>query len=354
MKRFYILAALLTAAVGAMACTSMIVTARASASGRPLLWKHRDTGADNNFLAKVEATDSTYAYVGLFNAGDSLLSEAWMGMNERGFAIMNTASYNLAPDTAQYKDREAEVMSQALARCTTVADFERLLSERPHPMGVQANFGVIDASGGAAYFEAWDDGFNRFDVENEPTGVMIRTNYSVSGVDGRGYGYIRYATAERLTAEAVASGAVTPMLFTETLSRSFYHGLTGHDYLAEGERYVADYDFIPRDISTSSIVVEGVADAKDAADMRMWAVLGYPPCSPVEVVTLDSIPEQLQPSGDDMRSEACDRAMELRRTAIPFEGGNGRHYLDLNVLRPIIERMHEQSMKIYEKNYRTL
>ena len=132
MKRlFFSVIILLVAGIVCEACTSAIVAASRSASGRPILWKNRDTGADNNFLARVEPTDSTFGFIGLFNAGDSALSEAWMGMNDAGFAIMNTASYNLAPDTAAYKDREGAVMAAALARCRTVADFYNPVYETP-------------------------------------------------------------------------------------------------------------------------------------------------------------------------------------------------------------------------------
>lgn len=78
------------AAVAADACTSLLAS-RAATAGSPLLWKHRDTGTEHNFIERVDATDSTFAFVALFNGGDSLLAEAWTGMNEAGFAVMNTA-----------------------------------------------------------------------------------------------------------------------------------------------------------------------------------------------------------------------------------------------------------------------
>ncbi|MDE6693909.1 MAG: hypothetical protein K2K05_11040, partial [Muribaculaceae bacterium] len=80
------------------ACTSMLVSAKASGTGRPLMWKHRDTGTEHNYIDKVPARGGYHGYVALYNGGDAKQSEAWMGMNDAGFAIMNTASYNLAPD----------------------------------------------------------------------------------------------------------------------------------------------------------------------------------------------------------------------------------------------------------------
>lgn len=75
----------LAAWASASGCTSALVGATATADGRMLLWKHRDTGHQENFVDCVAATDSTLAYVALFNAGDSLRREAWIGFNEAGF-----------------------------------------------------------------------------------------------------------------------------------------------------------------------------------------------------------------------------------------------------------------------------
>ncbi len=333
MKRMSLSLLLLCGAfISACGCTSMIVAARASSTGRPLLWKHRDTGADNNFLIRVDAAGDSQGYVGLFNGGDSLLTEAWMGMNDAGFAIMNTASYNLAPDTAAFKDQEGRVMRRALETCRTVADFENLLDSLPKPLGVQANFGLIDALGGAAYFETNDYSWTRFDAADEPTGVLIRTNYSLSGVRGEGSGYIRYCAAQHLAASAIQTGTVSPELLTDTLSRSFYHGLTRQDYLADGQRYVVDQDFIPRNISTATIVIEGVNDAGSAGSMRMRAALGYPPCAEALTVTLRDVPEGFLPDAS-WRSPACEAAMQERRALSPYTGGSGLRYIDLERLR---------------------
>lgn len=337
MKRLLILVSVFVlVGFASEACTSAIVSAAKSATGRPILWKNRDTGAENNFLARVEPTDTTYGFIGLYNAGDSTLKEAWMGMNDVGFAIMNTASYNLAPDTASFKDQEGVVMAAALACCRTVADFEQLLTEWPRPMGVQANFGVIDACGGAAYFETDDYEWTRFDVADDSRGYIVRTNFSVTGRAGEGFGYIRYNAAEHLIEQATE---IVPQLFVDGLSCSYYHGLTGHDYLAEGEHYVADRDFIPRDITTASIAIEGVNSPDETDLMTMWVALGYPPCAPTYRVAGRDIPAQLAPSGAGYRSEACDESMRLRDAARPFVGGSGPNYLDLDKIRDCVRRL---------------
>lgn len=344
-KFIFCIAAVSSASMNSAACTSAIVSAGASSTGRPLLWKHRDTGADNNFLIRVEPRDGEIGYVGLFNGGDSLLAEAWMGMNDAGFAIMNTASYNLAPDTAAYKDQEGVVMARALKTCRTLADFEHLLASLPKPMGVQANFGVIDGNGGAAYYETDDYSFKKFDVDDTEHGIIIRSNYSFSGAEGCGYGYVRYNTAADLIRGSMKEGKIAPELFTECLSRSFYHSLIGRDMYMDD--YVVDQDFIPRNISTSSIVIEGAGNCDDCTEMLMWAALGYPPCAETKAVTLTEIPADFGPEGAGWRSPACDEAMRLRRSAIPYPGGSGPKYLDMRVIRPINDSMKARSLNNY-------
>ena len=328
----------------AFGCTSMIISAERSASGRPLLWKHRDTGADNNFIARVEPTDSTAGYVGLFNAGDSLLAEAWMGMNDRGFAIMNTASYNVAPLESDLEDQEAALMTQALRLCTTVDDFAELLAELPKPLGVQANFGVIDAQGGAAYFETSDRQWQRYDVADSPDGYLIRTNHSIGGIPGKGRGYVRYATTEKLAREH--QGGFTASDLTEGFSRQYYHGLIGREMSSDS--IVVDVDFIPRPISTSSLVVEGIVEGMNADDMRMWGTLGYPPCGVSQWITLSEIPEDFGP-GEAWRSSACDEAFARYRSALPQTIGGDNPYLDMTVLRPLIEEAREASLNNFNK-----
>ena len=346
MKRLLFLLCVLGAGLNvALGCTSMIVSGAYTADGRPLMWKHRDTGATNNFLARVEPRDGRHGYVGLFNGGDSLLAEAWMGMNDAGFSIMNTASYNLAPDTAKYVDQEGAVMSLALQECATVDDFERMLAGLPKPMGVQANFGVIDGRGGAAYFETDDHGWTRYDVGDS---LLVRTNFSVSGREGEGMGYIRYATALHLSEEPMKSRSFTPLTFTEDMSRSFYHGLMGRDMY--GDDYVVNQDFIPRDISTSSLVVVGVKPGDDPSGIRMWGALGYPPCSAGRWISLEEIPDGFGPDGE-WESVACREAMDLRKTLWPFTGGSGKKYIDLKKLRAISERKHREAVASYGERH---
>ena len=314
------------------ACTSAIVGASRSATGRPMMWKHRDTGTEHNFVDRVEKP-GCIGYIGLFNGGDSLRREAWMGMNDAGFMIMNTASYNLAPDTAQLKDREGDVMRRALEVCRTVDDFRSLLDTLARPMGVQANFGVLDASGAGGYFETDDVGYIPY-MLSDSVPVIIRTNYSVSGNDTDGYGYIRYANAEYLLGDKIDKGGIKPSDFTEGLSLSYYHSLLGRDFLADTTfRWVVDQDFIPRRSSSASIVmVAGETPDKNYMGVR----LGYPPVADLYIVGLKDIPEAVRPTEEGVRARACNESIDRKRLAFPIGRGSGPNYIDLEYVRSVI------------------
>ena len=229
--RFVVLIPLCATSLFSNACTSAIVSGRFTKDGRPLLWKNRDTESLHNKL--MYFTDGRYDCIGLVNADDSLGKEIWMGMNSKGFAIMNTASYNLnIGDTSKAKDREGLIIKRALQQCANLIDFEELLAKLPKPYGVEANFGAIDAEGNGAFFETSNSGFTRFDVNDPsvaPMGYLIRTNYSYSGKPDQGQGYIRYATEEKLFYNAAATGNLSLDFLVHDAPRSLYHSLTGTD-----------------------------------------------------------------------------------------------------------------------------
>ena len=84
------------ASTEAGACTTAVIGAGASESGRPMLWKQRDTDNPFNVLVHIPAAEGCYAYTAVFNADDTGRNAVYAGSNEKGFAIMNNMSYNLA------------------------------------------------------------------------------------------------------------------------------------------------------------------------------------------------------------------------------------------------------------------
>lgn len=264
----------LLAFVKAEACTTAVIPASASRTGRPLLWKQRDTSEEANHLAHFRG--ERYAFTGLVDTADTLLESVWCGANEAGFAIANNVSYNLRPDSLENKPYEGLVMKRALGCCATVDDFERMLREMPHPNGLETNYGVIDAAGGAAYFEVWDYGYTRYDAADTPEGYLWRTNFSLSGRPDEGRGYTRYATAEE-TMAAEAAEKFSPEWLLDFLGRSFRNAVLGTDLMQEplpASGLVLDVDYIPRYTTTASIVIEGVAAGEAPNSAVLWCAPG--------------------------------------------------------------------------------
>ena len=166
MKRYLFIIALLLAGVVAYdlyGCTTFIISGKYTPDGRPILNKHRDTGNTDNALAIFN--DDKYRYAGLLNSDNKWSTEIWGGYNSAGFAIMNSVAYNKnIGDTTKFGDQEGRIMKLALQNCATIDEFEKLLTDLPKPLGVDSNFGVIDAFGGAAYFETGNYCLSRIDA----------------------------------------------------------------------------------------------------------------------------------------------------------------------------------------------
>lgn len=360
-KQVLILAFLLAGALGALACTSAIISGSKTASGRPLLWKHRDTGCPDNRVELIKAHDNCYEFVAIFDATDPCDTAAWTGFNEAGFAIMNTASYNLNNDDIpeSQMDREGVVMKLALEHCATVNDFEQLLLSLPMPLGVEANFGVIDAQGHGAYFETGNYSFKRFNLEDAPNGVLTRTNYSYSGRPDEGMGYVRETSEKYLLAPHIAAADFTPALFTEEISRTFYHSLLGKDFTHSGDEWIVDQDFIPRRLSTASIVIEGVSPGESPALTTMWIALGYPPCAETFAARLGAaggVPVELNGTTPDNHSPQCDIVKERKAQVFSIERGNGQHYLNLSKLynnagTGYCQQLVKKNLEMYKREY---
>ena len=336
--------------VPAEACTSAVISGRATKSGRPLLWKHRDTGTEWNHIEYLKG--KRFAFTGLVNSADEERKEVWAGANERGFAIMNTASYNMKPDSLKYlPEREGEIMKQALGECATVAEFEEFLKNMPQPRALETNFGVIDAEGGAAYFEVWDYGYTKYDANDAaqyPNGYIIRSNYSFSGAQDEGMGYIRYQNAEYLLHKAYATGALSAEWIFSSASRSFYHAILGNDALSSSPNgWAIDQDFIPRNSSSASVVVEGVRKGENPDATTIWSVIGYPPCSyavAAWVKAKDEIADVIA-AADNGRSAVNRLAVALKRKVFPISRGNGSKYMRVDVIARAIDALRPYEVK---------
>ncbi|MCP4547926.1 MAG: hypothetical protein GY835_15795 [bacterium] len=331
----------------AEACTAAVISAAASADGRPLLWKQRDTEIMENSIRYFEG--EKHAFAGIVSADSTADTRVWIGTNEVGFAIMNTATYNIDQELLQGPEYagSGEFMKLALGRCASVAEFEALLDETAGARGTRSNFGVIDAVGGAAWFETGSFTYVKYDVNDPvaaPNGYLIRTNYSHSGNDDAGFGFIRFETAaEHVFGEfAVGDGIAADFLLQNTV-RSLRHSLLGTDLLrgdyprdSHVRTMVPSSDYLARYYTVSAMVIQGVKGDEDPRLTTMWTVLGLPLVTPVFPVWVDrglDLPEFIElPEDRTDRTRLNALTTVLRDRVYPLRRGSGANYLDLAVL----------------------
>lgn len=262
-------------------CTAGVASGRATADGRPLLWKTRDAGATENEV--VWNTSGKYAFVSVISAGDE--ESSWMGVNEKGFAIINTQSSDLtAGDSGMHN---GSFMLYALQEAATVAEFEGLLRDtNASGRRTNTNFGVIDATGAAAFFETAGHEYWRYDAADTEKGYILRTNFAINGAregNQRPYSMDRYLQTEQLMLDFFGSEGIDFKEISRIQVRSFGDPgghlvelpiTTSVDGHAPG--YYPHNSSINRNTSVSFAVIQGVLPEEDTRLSTMWTILGQP------------------------------------------------------------------------------
>ena len=362
------------AAASVWACSSAVISGKVTPDGRPLLWKNRETGHLLNHMAYVKG--EKYDFVANVNSDNfPAKKEAWIGSNTAGFALMNTQSFNLERgDIADdYRGpKNGEVIYRALEVCATVADFCHFLDTISKPSGIEANFGVIDAQGGAAMFEVDEHSYKMFDANDPnvaPHGYVARTNFSNGGELNVGYGYVRYLEVERVLSKACAMGGITPQLIFTDLARSFRNNILDIDLRSGNYNYpktsgwFIDQDFIPRKDTSCSIVVQGVKKGENPELSILWTVLGYTPTSlAVPVWVKNNLPAMVRYDAALQTSPLSAAAWKLANEKVFHyrQGGGTNHYLHwenlynlqgtgiMQRLMPIEEEVYRQTLPVQE------
>jgi hypothetical protein len=324
----------------AIACTTFIISGKNTADGKPLLFKNRDTQEMSNAL--VLFNDGKYEYMGLVDGNEKKWNRSvWGGYNEKGFAIINSAAYNNnIGDTTKISDREGIIMKKALMVCASLEDFENFLDTLSRPLGVDSNFGVIDAYGGAAYYETGNYKYVKVDANNPevaPHGIIIRTNHSMSSDLSKGFGFNRFENATRLLNMAWSENNLTPEHLFQIVPRSLYHSRTKTDLSVNipAKRDVADFrffiDYIPRVSTSSSFMIVGAKDEKHVKDAMMWTILGFPLVSVAVPAWLSSgeLPKAAAMQSD-YTAPICNTALKFKDECFPIKIDKGENYINLS------------------------
>lgn len=332
MKKIVVtLIALLSLCVEGLACTSAIVAAHRSSEGAPLLWKHRDS-KDGKSHVEYVATGK-YAYTASVPNSKKYTQAVFMGVNEKGLGVMNTATNKLPKATAEeYAACSCEqtnyifsrLMRFALSECATVDEFEEFLRKTKRKRGFATNIGIADAEGNAAYFEIWDLDYRRYDVKDRAEGFDVRSNFSFMGDPNFGTSKRRY---DLIMGEMTPhKGNFTPQQFVE-YSRS-YKSLAYGDVLATDDLFICENHTVPRSSTVSSAVL-----VCDKANPRMLVMNGHTVSSlavPVYLKAKDNIPQCVK--GDAMRllsEDFCSKAYNKDK----YEGAR----LNKGVVRDVLK-----------------
>lgn len=356
-------ASALLAAEGA-ACTTAVISSRATPDGRPLLWKNRDTTSSvHNEVVFVDG--DRYRAVVVVNAGRR--KSVWMGVNEAGFCIENSLSRDLnrKKGTKTKGPANGPFMRMALGRCRTVDDFRTLLEEtNVTGRKTVANYGVIDATGGAVLFETAPTSYTAFDANDPgqaPDGIIVRSNFATTAQELPArpepavladiYSGDRYCRASAVLRDCQSDGvALVEMLrrLTRDLSDKSgrpYPGTVNGPAGALPD-VIPTTNTISRTTTVSAVVFHGVRPGEDPRLTTMWTLLGDPKFSiAVPVFPVGEVADDLT---DERGGEIGEIALTLRDWNMTSErnGVGGEHLTGIwSDLWRVEDRLIEETLR---------
>ena len=339
-----VLAVMMTEVQPVMACTSVIVSGRVTKDGRPMIFKHRDSGKVHNMMMVVQG--QRYRYLGLVNAEDTAPVDVWGGHNEAGFGIINTAAYNLNGDGGD-TDGDGIFIRKALELCASLEDFERLLDTVKKPMDINSNFAVLDAKGGCAYYETGNYNFVKFDVNDPavaPDGYLMRTNFGTTGNHKLDQGVERYQAITAFMADACKEGHLEHDYLITHISRYLKHGVTQldmYDMMPETETdtcFVSFHDYITRYSTASVVLVQGVRPDESPLNTISWTIMGWPLTAiamPLALLPSGKLPTLVSNDGTG-HSRLCEMGLQLKSRVFTLKKGNNTAFY--GNLAPLINK----------------
>jgi hypothetical protein len=297
-----------------VACTIGAFSSISTQSQKPLLWKNRDISNPNQ--AVYFFTDGRYPYLCLVYADDR--SNVWAGINEKGFAIINSNSYNIGAG-APSGFTDGELMKHALQNYASIEEFENFLdSTNLTGRRTPSNFAVMDSTGEATVFETSANNYDRFDASEESLGFMIRANFSLIGDSTRMTGYERYVRGSELARAGYQQGVLDAQYIFEKIARDL-GGPGFNPYPLPFRDTVGSYPFgflptstpINRNRTRACIVIVGRRPYDSDKLYRMMTILGEP-CVGIALpifLSANRVPEPISGPG---LPQICASAKSLR------------------------------------------
>jgi len=269
-------------------CTIGVFSAGSTADGRPMLWKNRDvTGAVQKFCyyQRPDDTDRGYSFTGNCYSNDT--TRVYMGLNEAGFAVINSNSYNLHDSLSLGLD-DGVLLRMALQSCRTLADLEDLL-DRTAVKGRKDcwNIGAFDADGNAALYECGNRTYVKYDANNPddaPDGIILRATFGLSGTEEDRIGLERYKRVCRLVYGERNDVPIDARFVLQTLARDLSSPIADvYPLPYNGRQNMRPPGFINtegitinRDVSRSVMVIRGTRPNEDVRLGTIFSIIGPP------------------------------------------------------------------------------
>lgn len=298
----------------ALTCDIAVISAQASSTGRPFIWKNFDSSSNwyqqlKYFPAVSDGPGGclvAHRYEDLIEmlTGSPVTPSA--GVNEAGFAIASTSVYEEYNPVHTLTDLSSDLLMDALQQCVTVADFDALLATWPEThldSSVSANVVVIDAYGGAAIYELftgyltsgympiqykkydantgsikekivnYDDYTEQYTDSTDPNfrGFYVRTNYN--DYCPWNVGQDRRTRAEDLLTAMAAQNRLNYRNVMREVAKDVNGKQIAED--SSDTNYSTMY-CLSRACTRLGVVIDGVAGGDDPRLSVFWCALGEP------------------------------------------------------------------------------
>jgi len=140
---------------------------------------------------------------------------------------------------------------------------------------------VIDADGSAVIFEVHNQGYERLDAAGAPDGYLVNTNWSRTGQEAKGAGYVRFDRATELF--EAAPRPLTARDILRRLARDTGNALAPQPAPAEfaalpgdRDRWVLTRDSIDKSYTSAAVVIVGRRPGDPRSRATMWVLPGEP------------------------------------------------------------------------------
>ena len=229
---------------------------------------------------------------------------------------------------------EGTIMADALRQCSSVAEFETYIQKNLGPsLGSLANFGVLDALGGAALFEVSNHSFKKYLADDFPEKYIINTNFARSGEAETGAGYLRFERASQLFRQ-IPTGQISARRILGRISRDTGHVLVQQPafsgfkaFSAKKPFWIATRDTIDRESTSAAVVICGKKPGHKNSLATLWVTLGEPLFS-IAVPMWVEAGAAAAPLAQGEKAALYLESKRLKKTARPYPESDRREYLE--------------------------